>query len=126
MSELLRRITRQISPHHNPEGLTWGKSRALLNQAKKGSVVQVSKNNQADMLATALVAKLADEFKEEVEHVERAASDPPRPRKINPKRPGRPEEDKPQEKRKSRARLTSSRVAELVQEASGTQESMYA
>ncbi|KAM3162771.1 hypothetical protein ACU8KH_03033 [Lachancea thermotolerans] len=126
MSELLRRITRQISPHHNPEGITWGKSRALLDQARQSTVVQVSKGCQKDMLATALAAKLADEFKEEVVHVERAAADPPRPRKINPKRSERPEEIKPQDKRKSRARLTSSRVAELVQRASGTEEGMYA
>lgn len=113
MSELLRRITRQISPYHNPEGITFDKGR-LFGETRRKS--QATPKQMPDVLALALVEKLGDELKQDVEHIERPVVTRRKPRK--PK-------NEADDKGKSRARLTKSKVAALVHEASAVQESMY-
>ncbi|SCU85421.1 LADA_0D07404g1_1 [Lachancea dasiensis] len=112
---LLRKITRQISPHHNPEGITFGKTKLLFDRKAPDS------KPAQETYASTLVSKLADGLKYEVEHVERSVvpvsvlqhEQKPAKKKNEPTKP------------RSKARLTGERVAELVEAAAAAPEGMY-
>ncbi|SCU95874.1 LANO_0E11694g1_1 [Lachancea nothofagi CBS 11611] len=113
---LLRKITRQISPHHNPEGITFGKSKTSLEKSRT-SAKPIS---AAELYAATLVTKLTDELKYEVEHVEKTAILP-----VAPKREKKQDKKAEPAKQRSKARLTGARVAELVEAAGAMPEGMF-
>ncbi|CEP61858.1 uncharacterized protein LALA0_S04e02300g [Lachancea lanzarotensis] len=112
-SSLLKKITRQISPLHNPEGITFGRHKPI------------PPKQAVDPYVAGLVAKLAQY---DVEHVEQSAvQEIPQNQKQNEKQKQKQTQKSVPEppKQRSKARLTGARVAELVDAAVTESEGMY-
>ncbi|SCV02961.1 LAME_0H06590g1_1 [Lachancea meyersii CBS 8951] len=112
-SSLLRKITRQISPHHNPEGITFGRAKP------RTATAVAPTNTNTNTYVTGLAEKLAQY---EVEHVEQTNNNTTITKR--PTSVARKQESQNPSKQRSKARLTGARVAELVEAAAAAPEGM--